>query len=591
MFMHLDLVHTLLVEFGFVLLALVVVELLFWRWRTVALLALNLLLTALLAGLILFQAYSDRIATYESLALLGQVVDVRASVWALIRPYYLLIFADIFILGFMVIRGRNPFRAGRASTKSLARMGAVGLALCTYAFFFVPRVESTDSNLAAENRGLFMYQIDHAIERSTAAAVHIDIDDPAGLQERVDRLAGVEVAEAGQRRLFGAAEGRHLIGIQVESMQAFVVGLEVDGQPVTPNLDALIAEHGFYFPRVIQQVGQGNTSDCEVIANTSLYPLDSLALANEYSDRQLPGLPRLLSDTGYDTLTIHANEVEFWNRDELYPALGYDEYLDETDFDGGETVGLGFSDTELYKLGIETILDRSSDGSPVYASLITLTSHHPFVLPEQYQTLDLPVGIEGTLVGHYLQSMRYNDARIGEFVGQLDEAGLLENSVIAVYGDHFGLQADTLTAEDSAALASVLGKDYTIVERLTTPLVILAPQIGTGEVVGTTAGQVDIMPTLANLLGVDLGEQVHFGHDLLNTTGNLVGVRYYLESGTFADESVLLTPHNGINGASVFDLSTGQPTGAAANDYLEEYESILEIERLSDAYLEQLPLR
>src|SRR5690606_37720784 len=115
---------------------------------------------------------------------------------------------------------------------------------------------------------------------------------------------------------FGAAKGKNLIVIQLEAFQNFVIGLSVLDQEITPNLNRLKSS-SFYFPYFYQQIGEGNTSDAEFISNTSLYPLGSPAMSKLVGGKTVESLPRILSSYGYETMTMHVNDVSFWQRDEL----------------------------------------------------------------------------------------------------------------------------------------------------------------------------------------------------------------------------------------------------------------------------------
>lgn len=582
-----DLGKTFVAEFGFLLLLVVVVELVAWRWRTFAFLIVDLLFTALLVALVVFMNYSGRIATYESLGLLSQVPEVQGSVFALLRPAYVVMVLDLLWLAGMLAFRRNRYTAPRASMKKLGFLSGLASFLIVVTVLFAPTSSGADNLLDAESRGLVMFQIDHAIAAANAPGTSIgdiDLQRPSAVTNAADDLKGAGDSGGGQAKYSGLARGRHVFAIQVESLQSFAVGLEVNGEAVTPSLDELRGE-AFYFPVTFQQIGAGNTSDCEFMVNTSVYPLESKAIALETGGMEIPALPRLLGARGYQSFTLHANDVSYWNRDEMYPALGFGDYYDVKAFSGGEVIGIGPSDAVLFSRGADIVRERSAESTtPMYASFVTLSSHHPFKLPEQHRSLDLDPGLDATIVGDYLQSIHYVDGEIGAFVDELKAAGLYEESVIVVYGDHFGLQQNDLTETENSQLADLLGHDYNVVDRLTVPVIIAIPGGDEAETFLGTAGQVDIMPTLANLMGLDLSDVPHFGQDLLNTDSNLVGMRYYFETGTYADDEHLYVPQAGSSSVSVFELPSGIP-GQVAADAAERSEAVRELERLSDAYV------
>ncbi|MFD1903508.1 LTA synthase family protein [Paenibacillus rhizoplanae] len=145
---------------------------------------------------------------------------------------------------------------------------------------------------------------------------------------------------------------KNLIIIQLESFQSFLLSLKVDGQEVTPNLNRLM-EQSLYFTNFYQMVGQGNTSDAEFVVNSSFYIPPQGAATMSYIDKQLPSLPRLLGDNGYQTATFHTNVVEFWNRGELYKALGWENYYDHKFFGDEDAFFFGASDEVLYRKSSE----------------------------------------------------------------------------------------------------------------------------------------------------------------------------------------------------------------------------------------------
>src|SRR5690606_30493531 len=141
----------------------------------------------------------------------------------------------------------------------------------------------------------------------------------------INELKNIKPVE--QPYLFETAAGKNLIVIQMESLQNFVLDLEIDGVEITPNMNKLLTE-SYYFNNFYQQVGQGNTSDAEYVVNTSLYIPERGAATQMYANKQLPSLPKLLKQENYTSATFHTNVVEFWNRAELYSSLGFDHYYD-----------------------------------------------------------------------------------------------------------------------------------------------------------------------------------------------------------------------------------------------------------------------
>ena len=124
------------------------------------------------------------------------------------------------------------------------------------------------------------------------------------------------------------------------------------------------------------------TSDAEFTEASGLLSPPNGAAAVQYADRIIPALPRLLRADGYEAVTMHANYIRFWNRDQLYPALGFTRWYDHTYFHDKDAMWHA-SDQALFGLGMKALDPLREAGTPFYAQFITMTSHHPFLYPTQ----------------------------------------------------------------------------------------------------------------------------------------------------------------------------------------------------------------
>lgn len=236
--------------------------------------------------------------------------------------------------------------------------------------------------------------------------------------------------ETGRGKVFfGAGKGCNLIMIQLESLQNFMLYASIQGQPVTPVLNRL-ARESLYFPYIFQQIGRGNTSDAEFISNTSLYPIGGKAMSEAFGDRIIPSLPRLLKTSGYTSRTFHVNEASFWNRDELYPALGFDQYYDKPYFPASSFNRFGASDEELFRVGIQKIRSFRDRGQKFYTQFVTVSSHSPFVIPKGMKRIKLTKDLDKTRLGDYIHAIHYADHAVGTFIKQLKQSGVWDESVV-----------------------------------------------------------------------------------------------------------------------------------------------------------------
>lgn len=593
LFEEIDFSRTLILELSYILIFTSLLGLVKSKWKPVLYFILNLVFSVLFLAVILYYSFFGRIVTYFALFQLGQVGTINESVTALLQPVYGLFFVDLVILLVLLVIKKYPISTVQLNKKFLvAVLLLFGLGVSVLNFNLHKNEAISNNVIAAQEKGILNYE---ALEMyygpdSSLMAVEasVSVENLTELKEEINRVKGLETIPEEERAYFGAAEGRNLIVIQVESMQNFPLRLEVDGVEVTPNLNELL-EESFYFPNTAQQTGPGNTSDAEFILNTSLYPTAFNPTSQTYGNKQFPSLPRLLSGQNYRTMTFHADDISFWNRDELYPALGIDQYYYGEFFGEEDVIGIGPSDRVMFEKALPILREQHMKDKPFYAQLIGLTSHHPFTLPEADRKLTLPDRFNGSLTGNYLVSMNYMDTAIQEFIEELKEEGIYENSVIAIYGDHFGLQQSAISENDVDLISELLGREYGTLDRLNVPFIVHAPGISDdGQTFEKTSGQLDMMPTLANLLGVSLNEHIVFGQDLLNNDDNLLGARYYLPIGSFWNNDILFMPEKDFDDGTAYDLETDQIVDDY-EAYREDYNRVLQLEKLSDDYIENLP--
>jgi len=328
----------------------------------------------------------------------------------------------------------------------------------------------------------------------------------------------------------GFAEGKNLILIQVESLQNFVIQKKIDGQEITPHLNKLL-KHSLYFPRFYPQTVEGNSSDAELLVNTSLYPIKQGSTFFRFPYNSYPSLGQMLKEKGYSTFALHGDEGDFWNREEVYPQLGFDEYRHIEYFLVDEEIGMGLSDGSMFRQSIPMLKEKKE---PFYAFYITLTSHIPFEIPEEYKELKLNEEMENSLIGNYYQSVRYTDRAIGEFIQQLEENGLLENSIVVLYGDHDGIHKKDMEEVEKWITGKEVSDSEWVETFMLVPLIIYNPSIE-GKTIHTVGGQIDLMPTLADLLGIDESKYRNsaMGQNLLTATKGFA----IIPSGDYAERA------------------------------------------------------
>ena len=343
-----------------------------------------------------------------------------------------------------------------------------------------------------------------------------------------------------QGKLTGLGKDKNLIVIQIESLQNFVINLEYNNQIVTPNINKLINnKSSIYYDKYYQLIGRGNTSDTEFVSHNSVYPSMEEPSYVQYENNKFYGLPWLLRDNGYTAWSMHGYEKKFWNREKAHKTHGFERFISEEDYKFEETIGFGLRDEDFFQQSLEYIkeLDKVDD-NPFYAFLITLTSHSPYKMDEKYQDLTLKEEDKGTLLGDYLQAIHYTDKHLGEFIEKLKEEEIYDNSVIAMYGDHFAIAN---TQEDvKKTMSKFLGQEYDFDIMTNIPLIITIPGEDIKETNSTVGSPLDFYPTIMNIMGYENTKGLIFGRDLNNYEGyKFVAPQTYMLKGSFIDEDTL----------------------------------------------------
>ena len=328
--------------------------------------------------------------------------------------------------------------------------------------------------------------------------------------------------------------------------------LEFNNEEVTPNLNKLSKE-GIFFSNFYSQVGVGTSSDSEFTFSTSLMPSTKGTVFVNYFDREYVSIPKLLKEKGYYTYSMHANTGEFWNRNLMHENLGYNKFYSKDSYVIDETIGLGLSDKSFFSQSVNIMKkEKEENSSPFYSVLIMLSNHTPFsdleLMPEYKTTIDVEIDnqtitreyMNNTKLGDYIKSVHYSDEAIGEFVEKLDKEGLLDNTVLLIYGDHdarldkdeFNLLYnydpinDKIKTESDEGYISFNDYDYELNRKV--PFIIWTKDTKFNKEVNIPMGMIDVLPTIGNMLGIHSDYQL--GNDVFNLEDNIV---------TFIDGSYL----------------------------------------------------
>lgn len=547
----------------------------------------NLVITILYFAVLMYYKYYGVIVTYHQLGVADKVTQVGESTYSLIDPYYLLIFVDIIIIGIFMLRPKTISKlksigmTRRINKRVLSGAFVLSVALCIFSIW--PNHASMNEIKKAEGMGILNYEVYTIFADSTQDEELIDKKDIT--QQAIDQLKGIQ--EPVSPAYFGADKGKNLIIIQMESFQNFLIGLKIDGQEITPNVNKLAAEN-FHYDNFYTSVGAGTTSDAEFTVNTSLYVPQHEPAVQNFVDKALPSLPKLLGANGYNTATFHTNEISFWNRTELYKALGWQKYYDKKFYGDDDHVAFSASDEVLYNKTLPVLEKMDQSDKPFYAMVISQSAHHPFNIPERKYKMQLPERFEGTLIGDYIRSQNYADWALGQFIDQLKASGLWDDSVILFYGDHQGVSLYSLDGKEKDLMNEVMGgRDYGYTDMFNIPLILHAPGVTYPNKLEQTGGEIDITPTVTNLLGVSMGNQIHFGEDLLNQKTNVLPMRHFLPTGSFINDTVAFLP--GISYEDGTNYSVWDNSKLDSGSTKQQYDNALKLLNMSDSYVKQLP--
>ena len=349
---------------------------------------------------------------------------------------------------------------------------------------------------------------------------------------------------------FGIAKGKNVIVLHLESFQQFLINMKVDGQEVTPFLNSIFQNQAtISFDNFFHEVGQGKTSDAENMLETGTFGLPQGSLFTELgSDNVFQAAPAILGQKqGYTSAVFHGNVASFWNRDHVYKNLGYDNFFDRSYFDeSDETLGYGILDKDLFSESAQYLEHLQQ---PFYTKFLSVTNHTPYYTDDK--NFDFPsLNTGNSTVDNYVRTAHYLDQSLEQFFTYLKKSGIYQNSIFVIYGDHFGI-----SNTDNKDLASALGKDpdtwneFDNAQMQRVPLMIHMPGYTKGSVNHEYGGEIDVLPTLLHLLGIDDKDYLHFGTDLLSSQHDQVVA---FRNGNF------VTPKYTVLGGKAYNNQTGE---------------------------------
>lgn len=342
---------------------------------------------------------------------------------------------------------------------------------------------------------------------------------------------------------------RNCILILAESFESWVLEQEVEGQEITPCLNRLLKEPTtLYAPHVLTQVKGGRSIDAQLMINAGMLPLNSGAYSSLFPDNHYATLPKAMHELKHSRnylLTI--DKVSTWNQGAIAYSFGLDTIIAYHDFRKAEAFGTHkrIGDVPFFEQCSEKISDGEvwKQDETVFMQFVTYSGHAPFVLPQHLQEISFSDSIP-TKAADYMKTARYTDKALGQFVDFLKSRPEYKETLIVITGDHEGLAFYRNELCQAPAMQGIVSdKPYT-------PLIILNSPVGMRY--EDVMGQIDIYPTLLQLLGLERYPWKGMGQSILSPTkrGLAVGSHMNVEG----DASDSLTLHHLQQAHDIADL-------------------------------------
>ena len=406
-------------------------------------------------------------------------------------------------------------------------------------------IKQWNKEYVVQKFGIYVYQINDGITSLKPKISSMFGYDDAAKEFREyfeERKADTEATK--ENEYTNIFKDKNVIVIHAESLQTVALDTSFNGKEVAPNFKKMASE-GIYFSNFYSQVSVGTSSDAELTFNNSLMPTKSGTAFVSYSDRTYYATPSKMKDLGYYTFSMHGNTADYWNRRVMHNNFGVDKFYSKVDYNVTKenTIGLGISDKAFFSQSVDYIEKISKEHDKYYGTLITLTNHTPFAETDKYGEFDVNLKetitndqgeteekvypyMEDTKLGNYFKSVHYADEAFGEFMDQLDEKGLLDNTVVIIYGDHdarlpkddyirfynYDKENDDVLDEEDPNYKEFDYYQYELERKV--PFIIWTKDKEYQTEITDVMGMYDVMPTMGNMFGFK--NDYALGHDIFN---------------------------------------------------------------------------
>lgn len=541
-----------------------------------------------------YYVFYTSFASFSLIAELGLVGEVGDSVVEKFRviDFIYVIFPVLFYLVHTKLKRGSYYHFVTKIEKSKKMFVSTILAGVIILAFTLVNITGTDASRLVKqwNReyivqrfGIILYQGNDLIQSLTPKINSLFGYDEAAKEFKDFYSKKFSEEQHKDNKYTGVLEGMNVVFIHMESIQNFLVNMQVNGVEVTPTINKLSKE-GMYFSNFFPQISIGTSSDTEFTLNTSLMPASSGTVFVQYYDRDYVSIPKLLKEKGYYTFSAHANGSSMWNRNNMHPSLGYDDMYFQDFFvynEKTDRLGLGMKDTMFFEQMQPVLEELEKNNTSYMGTLIQLSNHSPFSatdwnpqlydelgsldLTNTYTTIDEETGeevqitddyLKGTKLGNYLISAHYADLALGTFIDYVNNSEYYDNTVFVLYGDHdakldkaeyqyyFNYNIETGELYEEGDPEYVNYDNFANEINRKTPLIIWTKNKNVAKKIkrvnDNVMGMYDVMPTLGNMMNFDY--KYALGHDIYDIGDNNVVI---FPNGNFVTNKVYYNNSSG----------------------------------------------
>ena len=328
----------------------------------------------------------------------------------------------------------------------------------------------------------------------------------------------------------------NLLIVFAESLESWVLEKKVDGKEITPCLNRLLKEKStLYAPNVLTQVKGGRSIDAQLMICSGLLPLMSGTYSSLYYDNTFYTLQKAMRGLKHSrSYLLTIDKVSTWNQGAVARSFGTDTIISYHDFKMTEAFGTHkrIGDASFFQQCQEKI-ERGEvwkPGESVYMQFVTYSGHAPFKLPDHLRTITFPASIPEK-AADYMTTAHYTDKAIGDFVAYLTTLPQYKETIVVIVGDHEGLASYRQELVGNPACRGLVS------DKQLTPFIVLNSPVGMRY--DKFMGQIDIYPTLLNLMQLDAYRWHGLGQSILDPRKQGVAVGSVMNvEGTGNDKEV-----------------------------------------------------